>query len=180
MAWKFNPFTNKLDYYESAGAGIYYPLDGSTPASKFVVDDAATYIDKDGSGNMTFTDAVVGTKTLKELGCPTLVKLSATGQSAGSLNLTGLGVSKIWLKRLIVTLESGTSTDFDIEIYEKDTFLAADKIFSLEANDGNVDVILDYLYEDLDATDELHIKITDSDNTGSPVFGIYLRGIELI
>jgi hypothetical protein len=31
------------------------------------VDDATTYIDKDGSDNMTFTDAVTGTKTLAEL-----------------------------------------------------------------------------------------------------------------
>ena len=32
------------------------------------VDDATTYIDKDGSNNMTFTDAVTGTKTLAQLG----------------------------------------------------------------------------------------------------------------
>lgn len=112
----------------------------------------------------------------------TLKKFSATGQVAGSLNLSDANwaISKAWLKRLIVTLESGTSSDFDIEIYEKDTFLAADKIYSLESNNANVDVILDYLYEDLDATNELHIKITDNDGTGAPVFGISLRGIELI
>lgn len=31
------------------------------------VDDATTYIDKDGSDNLTLTDAVTGTKTLAEL-----------------------------------------------------------------------------------------------------------------
>lgn len=31
------------------------------------IDDANTYIDKDGSNNMTFTDAVTSTKTLAEL-----------------------------------------------------------------------------------------------------------------
>lgn len=160
----------------------YILADGTRAITQLKIDDAATYIDKDGSGNMTFTDAVVGTKTLKELGCPTLVKLSATGQSAGSLNLTDANwaVSKAWLKRLTVTLESGTSSDFDIEIYEKDTFLEADRIYRLETNDDDVDVILDYLYEDLDASDELHIKITDNDGTGSPVFGIKVKGIELI
>lgn len=36
--------------------------------SKLEIDGATTYLDKDGSNNMTFTDAVTGTKTLAELG----------------------------------------------------------------------------------------------------------------
>ena len=160
----------------------YVPINLGDNIKMYFGDDNDSSIHYDGSGNLIFTDAVTGSRTLKQLGCPTYKKLIATGQSAGSLNLTyaSWGISKAWLKRLVVTLESGTSTDFDIEIYEKDTFLSANKIYSLEANDGNLDVILDYIYEDQDATDELHIKITDSDGTGSPVFGIELRGIELL
>ena len=37
-------------------------------AVKFEVDNATTYIDKDGSDNLTLTDAVTGTKTLAQLG----------------------------------------------------------------------------------------------------------------
>ena len=160
----------------------YVLLDGSVPVTKLTIDDALTYIDKDGSGNMTFTDAVTGSRTLKQLGCPTYKKLIATGLSAGEHNLTyaSWGISKAWLKRLTITLTSGTSTDFDVAIYEKYSFLEADRIYNLEGNSGSIDIIMDYIYEDQDATDELHIKITDNDGSGTPVFGIELRGIELL
>jgi hypothetical protein len=112
----------------------------------------------------------------------TLKKLNATGQVAGSLNLTDINwaISKAWLKRLTLTITAGASTDFDIEIYEKDTFLAANKIFSLDANDGNVDIILDCLFEDIDATNELHIKVVDNDGTNPITFNLEIRGIELL
>jgi hypothetical protein len=151
-------------------------------ASQMQVDNSSTYIDKDGSGNMTFTDAVTGTRTLKQLGCPTYKKLTATGQSAGSLNLThaSWGISKSWLKRLVITIASGSSSDYDVAIYEKDTFAASLVIYSLTDNNDSIDIILDCIYEDQDDTDELHIKITDNDGTGSPTFDIEVRGIELL
>lgn len=111
----------------------------------------------------------------------TLKKLLASGQSAGNLNLTDTNwaISKAWLKRLTVTLASGSSADYDIAIYEKDTFLAADRIYLLQGNSGTTDVILDYLFQDQDATNEIHLQIIDNDGTGSPVFNLELRGIEL-
>jgi len=44
------------------------PIDGDNiRVPRLEVDNATTYIDKDGSNNLTFTDAVTGTKTLSEL-----------------------------------------------------------------------------------------------------------------
>jgi len=40
---------------------------GVTTVTRLQIDDANSYIDEDGSSNMTFTDAVTGTKTLAEL-----------------------------------------------------------------------------------------------------------------
>jgi len=48
--------------------------------TKLEVDDATTYIDKDGSDNMTLTDAVTGTKTLAEL--------SGAGDVTAASNIT--------------------------------------------------------------------------------------------
>ena len=45
----------------------YILVDGTRAIAQLKVDDASTYIDKDGSNNMTLTDAVVGTKTLADL-----------------------------------------------------------------------------------------------------------------
>lgn len=131
--------------------------------------------------NGTGYERILSVNNSLKVSALTLKKLSATGLSAGENNLTSTNwaISKAWLKRLVITLESGTSTNYDIEIYEKDTFLDADRIYRLPANSADLDVILDYLYEDQDATNEIHIKIIDNDGTGSPVFGITLRGIEL-
>jgi len=63
------------------------------------VDDASTYVDKDGSNNLTFTDAVTGTKTLAQLGAASdseKVKVDAAatadyigaGEADGALRVT--------------------------------------------------------------------------------------------
>jgi hypothetical protein len=150
--------------------------------NRLEVDNAATYIDKDVLGNMTFTDAIVGTRTLKQLGCPTMKTLTSTGLAAGSLNLTDANwaVSKAWLKRLTLTITAGSSTDYTIQIYEKDTFLAANLIFTQNYNTGNTDIILDYLYQDQDSTSEIHLKVTDNDGSDPITFTVNIRGIELL
>lgn len=52
------------------------------------VDDATTYIDKDGSDNMTFTDAVTGTKTLAE----------CVAAGAGTVDTSGTPVDNDYAK----------------------------------------------------------------------------------
>ncbi len=54
------------------------------------LDNSSTYIDKDGSGNMTFTDAVTGTKTLAQLGGGggDMTKAVYDPQDEGAIRLT--------------------------------------------------------------------------------------------
>jgi hypothetical protein len=131
--------------------------------------------------NGTAYERILSVNNSLKIAGMSLKKLTANGKTAGELNLTDTNwaISKAWLKRLTITLASGTSTDYTVEIYEKDTFLVANRIYSLANNSGALDVILDYLYEDQDATNEIHFKIIDNDSGGA-VFNIEIRGIELI
>lgn len=131
--------------------------------------------------NGTGYERIASTNNSLKVSALTLKKLVSNGKSAGDLNLTDANwaISKAWIKELKITLASGTSSDYDVEIFEKDTFLDADKIYTLLANSGDIDVMPDRLYEDQDATNEVHLKITDNDGGGSPIFNIQLRGIEL-
>jgi len=55
------------------------------------IDDATTYIDKDGSDNLTVTDAVTGTKTLAELsagGIGDMLKSVYDPNDEGEIRLT--------------------------------------------------------------------------------------------
>ena len=54
-------FQDKGDYKEPV------PNTDNVRVPRLEVDNATTYLDKDGSNNMTFTDAVSGTKTLAQL-----------------------------------------------------------------------------------------------------------------
>jgi hypothetical protein len=59
------------------------------------IDGAATYIDKDGSGNMTLTDAVTGTKTLAELVGHTQGTDTTLGTMTAAVNMGGYGISAL-------------------------------------------------------------------------------------
>lgn len=148
--------------------------------ARVYLDNASTYLDKDDDGNLILVDAVTGSRTLKELGCPTMVKLVATGLSAGNHNLTyaGWGVSKAQI--MLIKVVSATCTDFNVEIFEKDTFLEADRIFIAENVELQLNSLIGVLiYQDQDSTDELHISITNNAG-GSPEFAVETRGIELL
>lgn len=169
---------SNLSYATSGHTGALDLGAFALTAARVNLDTAASYIDTDISGNLTLTDAISGTKTLKQLGCPTMVKLIATGLSAGNNNLTyaSWAVSKAQIMRITVT---SASTDFNIEIFEKDTFLAANSIFTSNNNSLSLDSLIGSLiYEDQDATSEIHIKLTD--NAGASTFNVEIRGIELI
>jgi hypothetical protein len=112
---------------------------------------------------------------------PIYKKLTATGQVAGQLDLTNVlwATSKVMITQIKVTVSSGTSGDFDIVIYEADTFVANVKLYELQDNNSitNVNVLIGTLiYIDNDNTNELHIEIIDNDGTGSPEFDIEIRG----
>lgn len=62
-----------------AAAGVITPTNDETArVNKLEINDANSYIDEDGSHNMTLTDAVTGTKTLAQLAAGTSVEDTAT------------------------------------------------------------------------------------------------------
>jgi hypothetical protein len=138
---------------------------------------------------LVIVDDVSGTPTTKKITRLNLVaniqpafkKLVATNQDAGQLNLTDLAwaTSKVMITQIKVSVTAGTSTDYEIAIYEKDTFLVADRIFDSQGHSNNdaVNIIIGSLaYVDIDNSNELHFEIIDNDGGGAPKFRIELRG----
>lgn len=113
----------------------------------------------------------------------TYVELNATGLSAGNNNLSSAswGISKSQIDYIDVVVTSGAVTNFDIVIYEKDTFQVGDIRYSasgLNSTDNWTDDI-EWIYTDDDATNEIHLKITE--NTGGPgTYSVQFRGIKLV
>lgn len=148
----------------------------------YKVKDDLTYIDKDISGNMTFTDTITGTRTLKNVGCPVHLFIKATGQAEGDLHLSGAnwGVSKaiIYVIRVMTI-----ATDWDLYLLQNDNGFVADdanipKMQIVNAGNGNVDVFLSVPFEDEDASNEVHLYAID--NIAANTFDIYVLGTELI
>lgn len=135
--------------------------------------DANTRLGKDINNNLTLTDIVSGTLTLAELSCPPLVTLSALTQAEGNLSLTGFE-NKVLIKWIRITT---TSTSWNLTLYKRNTFLAADAFQIVDGRSGNFDIFLDYPYEDEDATKKLHINFTDV--VGMATCGIEVRGYKM-
>lgn len=110
---------------------------------------------------------------------PVMVVLVANSKSAGNLNLidNNWNASKIQIHRITIVSDS---IDFNVEIYEKDSFLEENKIYENLGYNLSMDALIGVLlYEDKDGTNELHIKITNNAG-GNPMFNIEVRGIKLI
>jgi hypothetical protein len=78
------------------------------------IDDVSTYIDKDGSNNMTFTDAVTGSKTLAELAAAGGESTSVSDTTTINLTLTGVNITAdgLYTAGDHLTL---TGADFDVD-----------------------------------------------------------------
>ena len=130
--------------------GGYVGIGTTSPGGLLGLSDSDTYLDVDANGNLTFTDTNAGTRTLKNLGCPTYVFIKAVGQSEGDLHLfdaTNWGVSKAIIKLIRVAT---SSTDWDLYLLQNDNGHAVDnanipELQIVKAGDGNVDVHLDLL-----------------------------------
>ena len=158
---------------------------GASPEfAQLRIDGATTYIDRDVSNNLTFTDAVTGTKTLAELagGGMTYKSITALAQSEGDLHLSDgatWAVSKALIKYIrIVT----SSTNWDLYILQNDNSYATNDatIPAMKIGDnvvGNATLWLDLPYEDEDASGEVHLYWLD--NSGSNTADIYIQAIEL-
>ncbi len=158
---------------------------GSTATVQFAkveIDNTSTYIDKDGSGNMTFTDTVVGTRTLKQLGCPTYKYIKATGQVEGDLHLSAAtwGVSKALIQGIrVVTV----STNWDMWLLQNDNGYAANdanipRLMIAHTITGSANLLVTVPYEDEDASNEVHLYYVD--NNGANPADIYIQGYELL
>jgi len=165
------------------GQQLSLPTIATTQFGRVSVDDANTYMDKDGSGNLTLTDAVVGTRTLKQLGCPTYRYIKATGQAEGDLHLsdgTNWAVSKALIKYIrIIT----ASTDWDLYVLQNDNgYVANDAtIPALKIGDGisgNANLWVDLPYKDEDASNEVHLYWVS--NSGVDTATIIVQGYELL
>jgi len=138
---------------------------------------------------LVIVDDVAGVPTTKKITVgnfvsniqPVFKKLVATAQNAGNLDLLDANwdTSKVMIAQIKITADSGTSTDFDIYLYEKDTFLADSLIFESKGHNLNsgANILIGTLpYQDIDAGKKIHLKIVDNDGTGIPKFNIELRG----
>lgn len=147
------------------------------------LEDANSYINVDGSGNLTFTDANAGTRILKSVGCPTHIFIKAINQPEGDLHLSDAnswGVSKALIKVIRVIT---SATDWDLYILQNDNGHVADdanipEMKVMESGNGNADIYLDLSYEDEDASDEVHLYYFD--NSGSNTADIYIIGYEMV
>jgi len=132
--------------------------------TKLEVGDTSTHITKDGDGNMTFDDAVTGSKTLAEL--------SAGG--GGGVDTSGTPVDNDFAKFTDAdTIEGRSYTevkqDLSLEDSDINTLITATKLDDLTAPDDTAD---------LDATDALHGLMPKADKgkldgiaTGADVTG---------
>lgn len=143
----------------------------------------------DDSDLLVVVDDVAGIPTTKKITRGNLVaniqpvfkKLVAIAQNAGNLDLLDANwdTSKVMIAQIKVTADSGSSADFDIYLYEKDTFLADSLVFESKGHNlsSGANILIGTLpYQDIDASDEIHLKIVDNDGTGIPKFNIEIRG----
>ena len=118
------------------------------------------------SANKAFSEEVVWTTG------------SINAGATSTINITSF-CNKAILKQIIVS--ASASTDFDIELYEKDAFGAADLIYqnidnNLYMNDAPI-TSLDYL--DIDSSSELHIKIINTDSSNASTFTIKIKYVKV-
>jgi len=159
--------TNGASVVLFAGTQDPNTLVSATPGSLYLRNNTTSsslYVNTGTGTNTTWTDLAGG-------GASTLVQVDQTlttgslGASGGtvSLNITSF-INKGSIISLSVTRTAGTGgDDVDIEVFTKDTFLAADRIYFAEAADASTAYIdrSSFYYEDEDTSTELHVKVTN-------------------
>lgn len=109
----------------------------------------------------------------------------ATANSSTNFNKTSfLNRGLVYLLKLTETGGVSTGT-YNIEIYSKDTFLAADLLYqatgiSSTANSRIYTDRLPFMYLDSDSTNELHIKIVNNDATNNMTFTFALTAEQFL
>ena len=158
-------------------------IGGTTPAAgtftSLSLNDTNTQITEDGSGNMTFKDAVYGTKTLSEMGSPTMVKVTAATVAEGSGATLYHNMASFNDKVLITSIDiDTTSTDYTFKVCPDDDADGVGCITLLSNRSGDFVIYWMYNYEDTDASSEFHYFF-ESDS-GSETHDIDVRGIRCL
>jgi len=175
-----DPGTVNLSTHKYLIATTYYwNKDGdiSAAAGTFTslsLNDTNTQITEDGSGNMTFKDAVYGTKTLSEMGSPTMVDVSDTTVAEGYNDIAGFN-NKVLIKWIEITT---SSTDWTFTVYEDDDAPGAHVREIVSNRSGNYKIYWDYPYEDADASSEFHYGFVD--DSGANTHDIRVLGFRLL
>ena len=106
------------------------------------------------------------------MGINKMLKISDTTVAEGNNSITGFK-NKVNIKR--ISIET-TSTDWKLELFEKDDYSTDGFVVMIRGN-GNQIMYIDHLYEDQDASSELHYTFTST--SGAETHDIEVRGLEL-
>jgi hypothetical protein len=189
----FNEVRGDARYLKIVDAGTtYVPYTGASAnvdlgsyevkSNQVKIQDDNTIINKDVSGNMTFTDIITGTRTLKNIGCPVYHYIKATGQT-GDFSVSD-GTNWNVDKALIYVVRVFTnSTDWDLYILQNDNTFAVDdavipKMQIMSNGNGNANINLGLPYNDEDASKEVHFYFID--NSGVETVDVIVIGTELV
>ncbi len=115
---------------------------------------------------------------------------SSSGNTVASLTTTNFNktgfLNRGLVYKLVVTETGGTMTGtYDIKFYSKDTFLAADLLYSATGISATADSRiytdrLPYMYLDDDLTSELHVKIINNDGAQSGTWTIAITAEQFL
>lgn len=135
------------------------------------------------AGNIVLFDGITG-KLIKDSlrQVSSKVTLNSTLNVVGSLATVGFDltsfVNRGVIRKITITETAGNSTGtYDVRFYAKDTKLAADLLYSVNAIDSvaNSRTFTDQLlvgYEDEDSSSELHLQIDNNDGAQSMTFTV--------
>lgn len=173
-----------FDIHHALGQQLSRVYKAVFPSStKAIAEDTDKVVIEDSNGDRHYINlSEIGTGGGSGGATPMYIYIKATSQSEGDLHLSDAvnwNTSLALIKNIkIVT----NSTDWDLYILQNDNgYLVNDaNIPSQVLNEGGnttETIMLDYSYEDEDATDEVHLYWID--NSGSNTADIYITGYEL-
>jgi hypothetical protein len=110
------------------------------------------------------------------------IYIKATSQNEGDLHLsdgTNWNTSKAYIATIRIITNSG---DWDLYLLQNDNGFAADdatipKLMIANGIEGNANLLVNALYEDEDASNEVHLYYID--NSGANTADIYIIGYPL-
>jgi hypothetical protein len=157
-------------------------------------DPGVIHVEPDENGKIEFFVSASGgnTANVEVYLLNYVAKVTGVGTQERTLTESGISVAAAdsttqdvtsWLNRGLVhylkVQETGGSMTgtYDIEIYGKDTYLAADLMYQAQAIDPATDFEdwLPFWYKDKDGTKELHVKIINNDASNGGTFTVTLE-----